>query len=91
MQPLPGFPRGHAFVIVPAAEGLATGEVCAASTQPHVPRGRGRSDRAIHTVRRAADVAALMANDLEPAVLGSGPDVAAALERSVTRGAGARS
>ena len=35
--------------------------------------------RAMHTVRRVEDVAALMANDLEPAVLRLRPEVAGAL------------
>ena len=45
--------------------------------------------RAMHTVRRVADVAALMANDLEPAVLALRPDVGRGARGAAPRG-GAR-
>ena len=87
MQALPGFPRGHAFVIVPAAEGLSTADVYAASTpNPAFRAVEGELIRRMHTVRRAADVAGLMANDLEPAALELRPAVARTLERSGMRG-----
>ncbi|HEY7257895.1 MAG TPA: hypothetical protein VH459_02440 [Gaiellales bacterium] len=85
---LPEFPRGHAFVIVPAAEGLSTREVYAASTpNPAFRAVEGELIRRMHTVRRVDDVAALMANDLEEAALGLRPDVRAAL--AALRAAGA--
>src|ERR671934_138837 len=66
---LPEFPRGHAFVLVPG-EGLSTADVYAA-TEPSLAfrAEEGELIRRMHTARRAADVAALMANDLEAAVL----------------------
>src|SRR6185312_13771230 len=70
VQALPDFPRGHAFVVVPAAEGLSTADVYGASTpNPAFRADEGDLIRRMHTVRRAADVAALMANDLEAAAL----------------------
>jgi 4-diphosphocytidyl-2-C-methyl-D-erythritol kinase len=81
VQALPGFPRGHAFVIVPAAEGLSTADVYAASTpNPAFRAVEGELIRRMHTVRRAADVAGLMANDLEPAALRLRPEVARTLD-----------
>jgi 4-diphosphocytidyl-2-C-methyl-D-erythritol kinase len=80
IQPLPDFPRGHAFVLVPSDRGLSAGEVFAASQPNPIFRAvEGDLVRAMHTVRRAEDVAALMANDLEPAVLALRPEVAGAL------------
>jgi len=43
--------------------------------------------RAMHTVRRTSDVAALMANDLEPAVLELRPEVSATLAALESEGA----
>ena len=48
---------------------------------------RGDLIRAVHTVRTPADVAALVANDLEPAVLEMRPELAGVLEQ--LRGGGA--
>jgi 4-diphosphocytidyl-2-C-methyl-D-erythritol kinase len=80
IQPLVDFPRGHAFVLVPSAQGLSTADVfAAAEPNPIFRAAEGDLVRAMHTVRGVADVAALMANDLEPAVLALRPDVAAAL------------
>ena len=88
IQPLPDFPRGHAFVLVPSDRGLATGEVFAACEPNPIFRAvEGDLVRAMHTVRRVEDVAALMANDLEPAVLALRPDVAAALDALRAEGA----
>jgi 4-diphosphocytidyl-2-C-methyl-D-erythritol kinase len=73
---LPDFTRGHAFAIVPAAEGLVTGDVyAAAEPNPAFRAVEGELIRRMHTVRRVEDVAALMANDLEPAALGLRPEV----------------
>src|SRR4029077_9039690 len=85
---LPDFPRGHAFVLVPSAEGLSAGEVFAAGEpNPIFRAAEGDLVRAMHTVRRVEDVAALMANDLEPAVLRLRPAVAGALA-ALRRGGG---
>ena len=53
IQPLPDFPRGHAFVLVPSDRGLATGEVFAACEPNPIFRAvEGDLVRAMHTVRR---------------------------------------
>jgi 4-diphosphocytidyl-2-C-methyl-D-erythritol kinase len=81
IAPLPDFPRGHAFVLVPSEPGLGAGEVFAAGEPNPIFRAvEGDLVRAMHTVRGVADVAGLMANDLEPAVLRLRPGVAGALE-----------
>lgn len=88
VQALPDFPRGHAFVVVPAADGLSTADVYAASEpNPAFRADEGELIRRMHTVRRAADVAALMANDLEAAALRLRPEVAGALEQLRSAGA----
>ena len=88
VQALPDFPRGHAFVVVPAAEGVSTADVYAASEpNPAFRADEGELIRRMHTVRRAADVAALMANDLEAAALRLRPEVAGALEQLRSAGA----
>jgi 4-diphosphocytidyl-2-C-methyl-D-erythritol kinase len=88
VQALPEFPRGHAFVIVPAAEGLSTADVYAASTpNPTFRAVEGDLIRRMHTVRRTADVAGLMANDLEPAALRLRPEISPTL--AALRDAGA--
>jgi 4-diphosphocytidyl-2-C-methyl-D-erythritol kinase len=80
IQALPDFPRGHAFVLVPSERGLSAGEVFAAGEPNPIFRAvEGDLVRAMHTVRRVEDVAALMANDLEPAVLRLRPEVGEAL------------
>lgn len=80
IQPLVDFPRGHAFVLVPSARGLATADVfAAAEPNPIFRAAEGDLVRAMHTVRRVEDVAALMANDLQQAVLALRPDVGEAL------------
>jgi 4-diphosphocytidyl-2-C-methyl-D-erythritol kinase len=85
---LPEFPRGHAFVVVPAAEGLSTADVyAAASPNPAFRAVEGELIRRMHTIRRTEDVAALMANDLEEAALELRPEAASA--RAALRGAGA--
>jgi 4-diphosphocytidyl-2-C-methyl-D-erythritol kinase len=88
IQPLPEFPRGHAFVLVPSDRGLATAEVFAACEPNPIFRAvEGDLVRAMHTVRSVQDVANLMANDLEPVVLSLRPDVAAALDALRSQGA----
>jgi 4-diphosphocytidyl-2-C-methyl-D-erythritol kinase len=85
---LPEFPRGHAFVVVPATEGLSTADVyAAASPNPAFRAVEGELIRRMHTIRRTEDVAALMANDLEEAALDLRPEAASAL--AALRGAGA--
>jgi len=77
---LPDFPRGHAFVIVPAGEGLSTRDVyAAAAPNPAFRAAEGELIRRMHTVRRVKHVAELMANDLETAALGLRPEVAGTL------------
>ena len=88
IQPLPEFPRGHAFVLVPSDRGLATADVFAACEPNPIFRAvEGDLVRAMHTVRGVRDVAGLMANDLEPVVLSLRPDVAAALAALRSQGA----
>ncbi|HXD70212.1 MAG TPA: hypothetical protein VN615_10150 [Gaiellales bacterium] len=88
IQPLPDFPRGHAFVLVPSDRGLPAGDVFAAGDPNPIFRAvEGDLVRAMHTVRRVEDVAALMANDLEPAVLRLRPEVGEALEALRRQGA----
>ena len=85
VQALPDFPRGHAFVVVPSAEGLSTADVYAVSEpNPAFRADEGELIRRMHTVHRTADVAALMANDLEPATLRLRPEVAGALTAQVS-------
>jgi 4-diphosphocytidyl-2-C-methyl-D-erythritol kinase len=80
IQALPDFPRGHAFVLVPSERGLSAGEVFAAGEPNPIFRAvEGDLVRAMHTVRGVEDVAALMANDLEPAVLRLRPEAGDAL------------
>jgi 4-diphosphocytidyl-2-C-methyl-D-erythritol kinase len=80
IQPLVDFPRGHAFVLVPSERGLATADVFAASEpNPIFRAAEGDLVRAMHTVRGVEDVAALLANDLQDAVLELRPDVGDAL------------
>jgi 4-diphosphocytidyl-2-C-methyl-D-erythritol kinase len=80
IQALPDFPRGHAFVLVPSERGLSAAEVFAAAEPNPIFRAvEGDLVRAMHTVRRVEDIAALMANDLEPAVLRLRPEAGEAL------------
>jgi 4-diphosphocytidyl-2-C-methyl-D-erythritol kinase len=88
IQPLPDFPRGHAFVLVPSDRGLGTADVFAACEPNPVFRAvEGDLVRAMHTVRGARDVANLMANDLERAVLSLRPEMTGALEALRSQGA----
>ena len=85
---LPDFPRGHAFVVVPAGEGLSTRDVYAAAVpNPAFRAVEGELIRRMHTVRRVEHVAALMANDLEETALRMRPEVRPTLD--ALRAAGA--
>jgi 4-diphosphocytidyl-2-C-methyl-D-erythritol kinase len=82
LQPLPEFPRGYGIVLVPSADGLPTAEVYAACTpNPIFAAHRGDLIRGVHSVRTAADVAALVANDLQPAVLSLRPELEGTIEQ----------
>jgi 4-diphosphocytidyl-2-C-methyl-D-erythritol kinase len=88
LRPLPDFPRGYGLLLLPSAQGLSTADVYAASQpNPIYAAVQGDLIRAVHTARSAADVAALVANDLEPAALSLQPGIAASLE--AVRAAGA--
>jgi 4-diphosphocytidyl-2-C-methyl-D-erythritol kinase len=88
LRPLPDFPRGYGLLLVPSAQGLSTADVYAASQpNPIYAAVQGDLIRAVHTARSAADVAALVANDLQPAALSLQPGIAASLE--AVRAAGA--
>jgi len=88
IQPLPDFPRGHAFVLVPSDPGLSAGDVFAAGEPNPIFRAvEGDLVRAMHTVHRVEDIAALMANDLEAAVLRLRPQVREALDALRSEGA----
>ncbi len=88
LQHLPDFPRDHGIVLVPSATGLPTGEVYEACRPNELfELAQGELIRAVHTARDAAGVAALVANDLEPAVLSLRPELAGVLEE--LRGVGA--
>jgi 4-diphosphocytidyl-2-C-methyl-D-erythritol kinase len=81
VQALPEFPRGHAFAIVPCAAGLSTADVYRASVpNPGFRADEGELIRRMHTVRSTADIAGLMANDLQPAALRLRPEVARTLD-----------
>ena len=88
LRPLPAFPRGYGLLLVPSAQGLSTADVYAASQpNPIYAAAQGDLIRAVHTARSAADVAALVANDLQPAALSLQPGIAASLD--AVRAAGA--
>ena len=85
---LPDFPRGHAFVLVPASEGLSTAEVFARAVPSDIfPALHGDLVRGVHTARDAAGVARLVRSDLEPVVLALRPELGESLAR--LRGEGA--
>jgi 4-diphosphocytidyl-2-C-methyl-D-erythritol kinase len=88
LQPLPDFPRDYAVVLVPSDVGLSTADVYAAcDPNPIFEAVRGDLIRGVHTVRSVADVAVLVANDLEPAVLALRPELAATLDQLRAGGA----
>lgn len=85
---LPEFPRAHAFLLVPAAEGLSTADVFARATPNPVFRAaHGDLVRRVHIVHTPQQVAAMVANELEPAVLELRPELAGTL--AAVRAAGA--
>ena len=88
IEPLPDFPRGHAFVLVPEAEGLSTAEVYAGSQPNEVFEAvRGDLIRAVHIVRTPAEVGRMLANDLQPAALALRPALQRNIERLLAAGA----
>jgi 4-diphosphocytidyl-2-C-methyl-D-erythritol kinase len=88
LQPLPEFPRSYGVLLAPAPEGLSTADVYAAAMPNDIyPALRGDLIRAAHTVRDAAGVAALVANDLEPAALALRPELEGTI--AAVRAAGA--
>jgi 4-diphosphocytidyl-2-C-methyl-D-erythritol kinase len=75
-------------LLVPSVQGLSTADVYAASEpNPIYAAVQGDLIRAVHTARSAADVAALVGNDLQPAALSLQPGIAASLD--AVRAAGA--
>ena len=78
---LPDFPRDHAFLLVPSEPGLSTAEVYARARPNEVfPAVHGELVRRVHTARNPAGVAAMLVNELEPAVLELRPELAATLD-----------
>ncbi len=88
LQPLPDFLRSYGILLVPSAVGLSTAEVYAAAVpNPIFAAHRGDLIRGVHTVRTAADVAALVANDLQPAALSLRPELEGTIEDMRSAGA----
>jgi 4-diphosphocytidyl-2-C-methyl-D-erythritol kinase len=88
LEPLPAFPRDYGVLLVPARDGLATADVYAATEpNPIFEAVRGDLIRAVHSVRTAAGVARLVANDLEPAAVRLCPELAGTLEQVRSAGA----
>ncbi len=88
IAPQPDFPRGHAFVLIASDRGLSTADVFAGATPSDIfPARHGELIRRVHTVRSAADVAAMIVNDLEPVVLSMRPELAGSLDRLRSAGA----
>jgi 4-diphosphocytidyl-2-C-methyl-D-erythritol kinase len=88
LRPLPDFPRGYGLLLVPSAQGLSTADVYAASEpNPIYAAVQGDLIRAVHTARSAADVAALVGNDLQPAALSLQPLLRRALAAGKEHGA----
>jgi 4-diphosphocytidyl-2-C-methyl-D-erythritol kinase len=88
LRHLPDVPRDYGIVLLPAAEGLSTAEVYAVCTpHPYYEAVQGDVVRGIHSARDTGRLAALVANDLEPAALALRPELAGGL--AVLRGAGA--
>ncbi len=85
---LPDFPRDHAFVLVPSQPGLSAADVYARARPSDVfPAVHGDLVRRVHTARNPAGVAAMLVNELEPAVLELRPELASTLD--AVRAAGA--
>jgi 4-diphosphocytidyl-2-C-methyl-D-erythritol kinase len=88
LQPLPDFPRNYSILLVPSEPGLSAADVYAACVpNPIFEAVRGDLIRGVHTVRTPADIATLVANDLEPAVLALRPELAGGRERLRSAGA----
>jgi 4-diphosphocytidyl-2-C-methyl-D-erythritol kinase len=88
LQPLPEFPRSFGVLLVPSQERLSAADVYARAQPNEIyPAVRGDLIRGVHTVRSAADVAGLVANDLEPTAIELCPGIAVAL--ASVRAAGA--
>ena len=89
LTPLPDFPRAaFGLVLVPSDEGLSTADVYAACTpNPVFEAVRGDLIRGVHTARDARGVAALVANDLQPAALALRPQLGDLIEELLGRGA----
>jgi 4-diphosphocytidyl-2-C-methyl-D-erythritol kinase len=88
LQPLPEFPRSFGVLLVPSQGRLSAADVYARAQPNEIyPAVRGDLIRGVHTVRSAADVAGLVANDLEPAAIELCPGIADAL--ASVRAAGA--
>jgi 4-diphosphocytidyl-2-C-methyl-D-erythritol kinase len=85
---LPDFPRDHAFLLVPSEPGLSAAEVYARARPNEVFAAvHGELVRRVHTARDPSGVAAMLVNELQPAVLELRPELAATLD--AVRGAGA--
>jgi 4-diphosphocytidyl-2-C-methyl-D-erythritol kinase len=88
LQPLPDFPRSYAIVLVPSDAGLSTADVYAGCVpNPIFEAARGDLIRGVHTVHTPAEIATLVANDLEPAVLELRPELAERLDQLRSAGA----
>jgi 4-diphosphocytidyl-2-C-methyl-D-erythritol kinase len=75
LTPLPDFPRSYGIVLVPD-QGLSTADVYAASEpNPIFAAVQGDLVRAAHSARDVHAVAALVANDLEPAACALRPAI----------------
>jgi 4-diphosphocytidyl-2-C-methyl-D-erythritol kinase len=87
ITPLPDFPRSFGVLLVPG-EGLSTADVYAVARPSGIyPALEGDLIRAAHTARRVEQVAALVANDLEPAALALRPELEQVLARVYEAGA----
>jgi 4-diphosphocytidyl-2-C-methyl-D-erythritol kinase len=88
IEPLPEFPRDHAFVLVPAERGLSTAEVFGAcEPNPFFAAVRGDLVRAVHIARTPAQVGRMLQNDLQATVLALRPELAEELDRLRAEGA----
>ena len=88
LQQLPEFPRDYGVLLVPSAEGLSTADVYAAAEPNEIYEAvRGDVIRAANAARTVQQVAALVGNDLEPAILRLRPELAGTL--AAVREAGA--
>jgi 4-diphosphocytidyl-2-C-methyl-D-erythritol kinase len=80
IEPLPEFPRDHAFVLIASDTGLSTAHVFAeCDPNPFFAAVRGDLVRGVHTARDPAGVGRMLANDLQPAVLRLRPELGESL------------